>query len=289
MPTVKEYNVKLARLRSTRKMTKTMKMVSANKLRKAQEARRNVDLYQHQLDAIIAHVTAGVDADAHAFLRKRGPVRRALVLLFTSDKGLCGGFNNNVNKSVLRWMSAEGSTLERLEMSFCGRRGFQFFQSRTNVRQHYEGVTHRPRYADACRIGHEIQGAFLHGRFDAVYLAYNVAVSALTQRPVIERLLPIAHDSLPSPAAGIAEDWILEPGRDALLQTLLPRLVNRHIYVALLHNAIGEHGARMTAMDNATNNAASLIDSITLLRNRARQSAITTELTEIVGGAEALK
>lgn len=291
MASIKEYNVKLASLRNTVKMTKTMKMVSASKLRKAQDAQRAARDYADHLNRTIARLAASVDQQAHPLLQRRETPRNVLVLIFTSDKGLCGGFNNNLIKHAGRWIAAR-PTATPLKMSFCGRRGYNFFRSRQKVQRHYESLHVKPSFDAAAEVANELIEHFLSGEYDEIYLGYNHFLSPLSQKPVFQKLLPIESPEFAAMAGDVepypAENYLYEPGKEQLLQMLIPKTVIFKIFYAMLENSAGEHGARMTAMDNATTNAKQLIDSYTLLRNRARQAAITTELTEIISGAEAL-
>lgn len=287
MPSIKDYNVKLASLKNTRKITKTMKMVSASKLRRAQIAQRSAHIYSLRLNELIARLAVSVDSAAHPLLNQRTPVKNVLLLAFSSDRGLCGGFNNNLCKFVNTWVRENQGKYGSIDLSFCGKRGHTFFSRRVSVKKHYGGVTVTPDFLVASQIGEELSEMFVNGEYDEVYLAYNEFKSALSQNPTIHKLLPIEASELAGGQA-ISSDYIFEPAQPELLATLLPRSTFFKIYYTLLENSAGEHGARMTAMDNATNNANDLIDQYTLLRNRARQASITTELTEIVAGAEAL-
>jgi F-type H+-transporting ATPase subunit gamma len=287
MPTLKEYNIKLTRLRSTHKMTKTMKMVAANKLRKAQEAHRKAADYADRIHAIASRLALDKDLGENPFLMPR-PAGRALVVLVTSERGLCGGFNNNLNRKVAKWISDRAGQVSRIELSCCGKKGFVYFKNKARGCRHYEGVTLKPGFADAMRIGADVRKAFLDGEADEVWLAYNVSGSAMSHTPTIEQLLPVERPTAAAETVGF-ETWIVEPKGPAFADALIPRYVNMKIFFALLSNSMGEHGARMAAMDSATRNAESLIDMNTLLRNRARQTKITTELIEVVAGAEALK
>jgi F-type H+-transporting ATPase subunit gamma len=290
MPSLKEFNVKLARLRSTRKLTRTMKLVSVNKLRRAQEAEKRTAACTAGMRGVVAHLTSSAPEFTHVLLTPHRAVRSALVVVFTSDRGLCGGFNNGLLRVVQSWMTERQAAGWRIEVSCCGRRGHTFLRSRGEINRYYEEAAGRPAFVHALQIGREVQAAFTSGRIDEVYLAYNVARNALTQTPTIERLLPLDPAVLAGAApAADGVDWIIEPGPAELLASLLPRIVHLAIYAALQASATGEHSARMRAMDQATTNADNLIESLTLRRNRARQAQITTELTEIVAGAEALK
>jgi F-type H+-transporting ATPase subunit gamma len=227
--------------------------------------------------------------DDHPLLARHRSVDKALMVVFTSEKGLCGGFNSGVNRKAMDWMSRNSNKYKRVQMSFCGRKGFLFFKNRFEVASHYEDYALKPKFADALRIGNDLQKAFLSGQFDEIYVAYNALQGTLSYKPEVKKLLPLDTDVLPaSPEAGKGM-WIMEPSRRKLLLSAIPRVVNLKIYSIMVETAAGEHGARMAAMDNATRNADDLIENITLFRNRARQAKITKELTEIVGGAEALK
>ncbi len=289
MPSLKEYKAKLASLANTRKMTKTMKMVAASKLYRTMDAQRKALHYAGKLQDMLGRLAASVDHRAHPLLRKRPGGRNTLVLLVMSDKGMCGGFNNNLIKHVSRWMQMPQQLERNFRFAFAGRRGWLFFRNRVAVDRVYEGVTQRPTPSDALRIGEDLRGAFTGGAADEVFVAFNHFNNPLSQRPVIRKLLPIEPAAIAVGARGIQEDYILEPAQAELLRTLLPKIVDFEVYFALLENAAGENGARMTAMDSATNNATKMSRTYTLLRNRARQASITKELIEIVSGAEALK
>lgn len=287
MPSLKEYTKKLSSLHNTLKMTGTMKMVSVSKLRRAQETQRQAKYYADHLNELIGRLSASVPQEAHPLLRHHGDSKRALILLFTSDKGLCGGFNNNMIRSAVRWAAEHKAEYPAVDFSFCGRRGYASLRQRVQVTQHYEGITGAPHFLQASRIGKDVMGAFLEGRYSDIYLAYNVFTNPLKQTPRIAKLLPLEPGEFAQHADGHGP-YLFEPPIETLLDMLIPRAVDFKIFFALLENSAGEHGARMTAMESATANAEKLIDTYTLLRNRARQAAITTELIEIISGAEAL-
>jgi len=290
MPSIKEFDSKIKSLKNTHKITKTMKMVSASKLRKAQEAQGKAKMYAQQITELISRISATIEPSCHPFLMARENPSKALILLYTSDKGLCGSFNHNTHKKVHHWLQEQKKAYEKIELSFCGKRGFMFFQKKENVRTHYENVTVRPQFSDAIKIGQDLSQAFVNREVDEVYLAYSHFFSPLSQESVFEKILPIDPVALCDEQELKKQvDYLFEPTLVELLKYLVPQYLYFKIYFALLENWAGEHGARMTAMDNATKNASEMIDKNTLLRNRARQTAITTELIEIVAGAEALK
>jgi F-type H+-transporting ATPase subunit gamma len=291
MATLKEYNVKLVRLRSTRKLTRTMKLVSVTKLRRAQEAEKRVGRFVGKVRDFAARLAMSPGAAEHPLMMPHRNVGTVLLLLVTADRGLCGGFNSNLTKAALEWRQGQLARGRRVLVSCCGRRGHDFLKSRVEIERYYEGVVARPDFQQAHRIGKEIQAAFLGQRIDEVYLGWNASSGLMGYAPKFERLAPIdpALFAGSIPAATGSEDWLLEPACDELLGVALPRWLNLKVYSALLSSAVGEHGARMRAMDQASTNADNLILQITLQRNRVRQAAITTELTEIVAGAEALR
>lgn len=283
---IKDFNVKIRSLTSTRKITKTMKMVSASKLRRAHEAQANAKLYAQNLTALTSRISAAVHTTAHPLLDPRDEVKNILILIITSDKGLCGAFNHNANKMVASWIE-ENRHHEKIDLICCGKRGFMFFKKHDIVKNHYENVTVDPQFSNAKKIGKDLCESFQNNEYDEVYLSYNQFFNPLSQKTVFEKILPIDPDVLKNEEAGIPTEYIFEPETKELLDYLIPHFLYFKIYFALLENSAGEHGARMTAMDNATRNASDLIDRYTLFRNRARQDAITTELIEIVAGAEA--
>ncbi len=288
MLTYKEYNLKLARLRNTRKLTQTMKMVSANKFHKAQSAQQQADRYDEEYRKVLGRLLRATDATGHPLLQGHREVRSIWVLVCTSDRGLCGGFNNTLCRHLIHWLETEAPrSSEPPRLSFWGRRGAAFFQDRFPVFKAFPTTGPRPMFFDARRIGQDLQAAFLGGAADEVYVAFNEFISPLRQTPTVKRLLPMDPPMAGGKTAGV--DSFFEPSAAEMLWPMLSRFVNLRVQAALLNTAAGEHAARMRAMDNATRNADQVIEETQLLRNRARQSTITRELIEIVAGAEALK
>ena len=289
MASIKEYNRKIASLKNTRKITRTMKMVSASKLRRAQDAQRNARQFARETNLLIHRLVAGIPDCVNPLMVARPQVKRVLLVVFASDKGLCGGFNNN----LLRFAAAKVREFQgagmQVHIDCCGKRAYNAFRDRATVDHHFENVTAKPDARDARHISDILCRDYIEGRYDEIHLVNNVFISPLAQKPAIQPLLPLRPAELAvGEAAPRAEDFIAEPPVRDLVSQLVPRIVVFKIFYALLENSAGEHAARMTAMDNATTNAGQLIDSYTLRRNRARQAAITTELIEIISGAEAL-
>ena len=295
MPSIKEYNRKIGSLKNTVKITKTMKMVSAAKLRRAQDAQRQAADFAREVNELIHLIASNIDVTLHPLLQPRESVKKVLVLGYTSDKGLCGGFNNNLIRFLGRWKADQEANGLEVDLAFAGKRGNSYYTKRANVVKNYEDVTAVPDARNATKIAADLEHAFLEGGYDEVYLLNNKFESALVQTPTMQKILPMEPadldtlgDQFEEERNGMGLDFIIEPPPAELLNELVPRLVTFKVLYALLENSAGEHGARMTSMDNATTNAMDMIDSYTLLRNRARQAAITTELTEIISGAEAL-
>ena len=289
MPTLKEYNVKLTRLRSTRKLTRTMKLVSVNKLRRAQDAEKRVADFTGHIHNMIGRLTSVRDAaEDHPLLNPHKTSRNILLLVITSDRGLCGGFNNNLLRETAKWIAIKQNN-STVRISCCGRKAHAFLKSRFAVDRFYDQAMIRPNFAAARQIGHELLSGFLSERLDEIHIAWNKTGAMINPIPAIERLIPVDPSLIPAGDGAASQTWLVEPGKAALLEATLPNLVTLRLYQTLLSSAAGEHGARMRAMDQATSNADNLIRSLTLQRNRARQAQITTELTEIVAGAEALR
>ncbi len=286
---IKEFNKKIGSLKNTRKMTKTMKMVSAAKFKRAHHAQHNALVYAKKLQELMSRVSSS-GSGGHPLMVPKKIVKNISVVVFTSDKGLCGGFNNNLIRKVRLWLEERRVAGDKVTVSFCGRRGYMAFRRSQEVGVFYENVTLKPSFADALKIANDVSQAFLQGKCDEVYLCYNHFNGPISQVPVIEKLLPLQAEALASKdVKPIIADYIYEPETEEMFQFLVPKFLNFKIFFTLLENAAGEHGARMSAMDKASSNTADLIDKYTLLRNRARQASITKELIEIISGAEALK
>jgi F-type H+-transporting ATPase subunit gamma len=288
MPSTKEFDRKLNRLKNTKKITYTMKLVAMSKLYRAHEAQKKAKTYAQRLTDLISRLAANVENTAHPLIMARPEVNNALILIMTSDRGLCGSFNNTLIKGANAWLRENQTKYKKIDMSFCGKRGWMAFRKQTNVKKLYEGSTGSPNFETAKKIGSDIMADFLKGEYDEVYLTYNVFNSPLSQAPTFQKILPLEPKEVVREAKGFTADYLFEPEQQELLDFLVPKYLFFRIYFALLENSAGEHGARMTAMDNASKNAADMIDRISLLRNRARQANITKELIEIVSGAEAL-
>jgi F-type H+-transporting ATPase subunit gamma len=290
VPSLRDIRNRIGSVKSTRQITKAMKMVAAAKLRRAQDAILKTRPYAQLLEQTLARVAARAAAEetvAHPLLEPR-VARTAEVIVITSDRGLAGGFNSNIARRAQRFLTESSDRFEKLQLATIGRKGRDFFRARhLAVRKDYTGVHADLRYERAEQIADEYAQRYLDGEVDAVFLAYNEFKSAISQKPVVFQLLPIETPAAAEATAGI--DFKYEPSREALLRDLLPRHLATQVWRALLESAASEHGARMSAMESATKNAEEMIGMLTLQYNRARQAYVTKELMEIVSGAEALK
>ena len=294
MPSLKAIRTRISSVKSTQKITRAMKLVSAARLRRAQDAILGARPYANALATAVVEVALRAGADAHPLLDRRTPERLTMVPL-TSDRGLAGGFNANVFRALQRFVDEQkrGTPAAReVSLEIVGKKGRDFFRRRkANIGHELAGPTADTALQIAREMAHIVTHSFQNGRTDAVYLVYNEFKSAGQQRVVVEPLLPITGANLQGQAGGGtgALDFLYEPSKERLLDALLPLYVESQIYRGLLESMASEFGARMTAMDSATNNAKEMISTLTLQYNRARQAAITKELMEIVSGAEALK
>jgi F-type H+-transporting ATPase subunit gamma len=286
VPNLKDIQRRIVSVGKTQQITRAMRMVAGAKLRRAQEASTAARPYADRMRVTLAEVAAGLPEDSHPLFEARVRLQKTEVVLITSDRGLCGAFNSNVNKlgeKVIADFESEG---RGVSITTAGRKGRDFFKRRRSD-QFADDYPQQGwvSYGQAAEIGKAVSARFVSGAVDEVVLVYNEFVSALTQVPKRVRLLPFsaetdaAEDSLP---------YEIEPDAASLLDVLVPKAVEIEIYRALLENQTGEHAARMAAMESATRNTEDLVNSLTLQFNRARQAAITKELVEIVSGAEAL-
>lgn len=288
MANLRAIRKRISSVKSTQQITRAMKMVSAAKLRRAQEGINAARPYARKMREVVTAVAGRAGSDAHPLLTLREAKKLALVVV-TSDRGLCGSFNSGLTRAVYRFLNERRGEYEEITLFVVGRKGRDFFRRREiPMRKELLGVLGSVSRHHAETIANDLVGGFLAGDFDEVQIVFNEFRSAISQVVRFEKLFPIALESS-GKTGGDEVDYLYEPSREAILATLLPKYVETMIYRVLLESVAGEHGARMTAMDSATNNSVDMIARLTLQMNRARQATITTELTEIVSGAEALK
>jgi len=281
MPALIDIRRRIRSVKSTQKVTRAMKMVSAAKLRRAQEAIFAARPFARKMLEVLNRMASRADPHAHPLLEDRGD-GRVLAVVITGDKGLCGAFNANIIRTVSRFL-AERPNVD-VSFSFVGRKGRDFFRRRhVKVRAEHVGVYQALRFETAQEIAADLIEAFTSGEFDRVFLVHNEFKSVIQQPLVVDRILPIERHAIRP--EDLEQDYIYEPAPAAIFEDLLPKHVEMQVWRALLESVAAEHAARMTAMDAATNNATDLIDRLTLHMNKVRQAAITKEIIEVVSGA----
>ena len=281
MPALIDFRRRIRSVRSTQQITRAMKMVSAAKLRRAQEAMFAARPYARKMMEVLNSLAARADPGSHPLLEERGR-ERTLVVVITSDKGLCGAFNANIIRTAARFLAEREG--HELSLTTVGRKARDFFRRRhLLVRSEHVGVFQALRYSTARALAGELISAYTANEVDQVFLVYNEFRSVIQQRIVVDRLLPVERHVI-HPQEPLL-DYIYEPEPSRILAEILPKHVEVQVWHALLESAAAEHGARMTAMDAATNNASEVIARLTLHMNKVRQAAITKEIIEVVSGA----
>lgn len=288
MPSLKSIKKRIGSVKNTRQITKAMKMVSAAKLRRAQENVVAARPYAKKLGEVLQSLAGNLEGDLHPLLEKREG-KKLLLVLVTSDRGLCGGFNTNICKAADRFIKEKQGEYEQISLMTVGRKGFEYFRSRkaTNYKN-FPNVLAKPNYGTAAMIATDVIEAFQGGEFDEVVLLFNAFRTVMSQDITFQQLLPVVPEAAAS-GDETAVEYIYEPSVADILAEILPKNIEVQIFKAMLESVAAEHGARMTAMDSASKNASEMIGKLTLIYNRARQAAITKELMEIISGAESIK
>jgi F-type H+-transporting ATPase subunit gamma len=285
MPSLIDIRRRIRSVRNTQQITSAMKMVSAAKLRRAQERVLAARPYGAMLQRVLSNVAAaaaGNDHIAASPLLQPRPERRIQLVLLTSDRGLAGAFNSNLIKAAQKFILDHPDA--KIELELLGRKGRDFFRRRSlAISGEHLGIFNKPAYSDAAAIASKVTERLVNDEIDAVYLIYNEFKSVLAQNLTVRKILPVAAPP------GEPVDYIFEEPVEQLMESLLPRYVAIQIYAAMIETAAAEHAARMTAMDAATSNASDVIDKLTLYMNRVRQASITREIIEVVSGASALE
>ena len=284
MATIKDIKKRISSVRNTQQITKAMKAVAAAKLRRAHQAAVEARPYAEKMRELLSNLSARVSEESHPLLIEREE-KRIDILLVTADRGLCGAYNSNVIRLAENFRADQQE--KELTFRFVGRKGAEYFRRREVSAMDDGPVTwHATPEELASAAAGRLIGRFLNGESDAAYIVYSRFRSALSQVPTAARIIPVAPSEVGEEQH--LTEYLLEPSIGALLSNLLPKSVEVQVYQALLEAVAGEHGARMTAMESATNNASDLISDLTLQMNRARQAAITKELLEVISTAEAL-
>jgi len=295
MANLKEVRNRINSVKSTQQITKAMKMVAAAKLRKAQDKSIQMRPYSRRLSQILSNALANSEGGSLGVFAQERPVNSVLIITITSDRGLCGGFNTNVLKSTMALIAEKYTEQQRkgnLTILTIGRKGRDFFKRRNyNLVEDYTEMFGKLNFDNAKLAAEFAMGGFVANKFDEIVIIYNEFKNVATQFVRREKMLPIAFSQDAEPqkgASAIKSDYVYEPSKEEIINELIPKTLKVQLYRSLLESNASEHGARMTAMDKATDNAGELLKELKLTYNRTRQAAITKEILEIVGGAEAL-
>jgi F-type H+-transporting ATPase subunit gamma len=287
MPGTKEIRTKIKSVQNTRKITKAMEMVAASKMRRAQERMRAARPYGEKIRTVAAHISHANPEYRHPFLVERDTVKRVGIIIVTTDKGLCGALNTNVLRMVLNQYKQWQSEGEQIDVCCIGGKGLGFMQRLgANIISRTAGLGDRPKLENLIGAVKVMLDGYTEDRFDRVLIFYTRFINTMKQEPVMEQLLPLSGERLGAPEG--TWDYIYEPEAKTVLEQVLTRYIEAVVYQAVSENMASEQSARMVAMKSASDNAATLIDELTLIYNKSRQAAITKELSEIVGGAAAV-
>ncbi|AGQ38899.1 TPA: F0F1 ATP synthase subunit gamma [Mannheimia haemolytica] len=288
MAGAKEIRTKIASVRNTQKITKAMEMVAASKMRKTQERMAASRPYAESIRKVISHIAKGNIEYKHPFLTPR-PVKKVGYLVVSTDRGLCGGLNINLFKTVLHELKEKDDQGVKSRLAVVGNKGISFFNPMgLEIKGHINGLGDTPAMEDLVGIVNGMVNAYREGEIDEVYVVYNRFINTMSQKPTVQQLLPLPaleNDSLEQTGSW---DYLYEPNPQALLDSLLVRYLESQVYQAVVDNLASEQAARMVAMKAATDNAGNLINELQLVYNKARQASITNELNEIVAGAAAI-
>jgi len=283
----KEIRTKIKSVQNTRKITKAMEMVAASKMRKAQERMRAARPYGEKIRNVAAHISHANPEYRHPFLVRRDTVKKVGIIIITTDKGLCGGLNTNVQRLAMNKMKEWEAQGETFEVCCIGNKGLGFMQRLgANVVSQVTGLGDRPQIEKLIGTIKVMLDGYVSDRFDRIELFYTRFINTMKQEAVMEQLLPLSGDRLGTPSG--TWDYIYEPEADVVLDQVMTRYIEAIIFQAMAENMASEQSARMVAMKSASDNAGNVIDELTLIYNKARQAAITKELSEIVGGAAAV-
>ncbi|MBD7909165.1 ATP synthase F1 subunit gamma [Sporosarcina gallistercoris] len=285
MASLREVEQRIKSTKSTRQITKAMQMVSASKLSRAEANAKKFVPYMDKIEEVVGSIASVTQNSGHPMLVTR-PVKKTGYIIVTSDRGLVGGYNANILRKAKRAIEARHASKDEIVLFVIGSKGTEFFERLGfNVQESLVGVTDHPSFEEIKNIANKAVGMFTEGNYDELYLYYNHFVSAISNEPTERKLLPLT-DLEPS---GVSSSYEFEPSAEVILESLLPQYAESLIFGAVLDGKASEHASSMTAMKTATDNATDLIDDLTLVFNRARQAAITQEITEIVAGVAALE
>jgi F-type H+-transporting ATPase subunit gamma len=287
MANLKEIRNRIVSIGSTMKITSAMKMVSAAKLKKAQDAITNMRPYANKLTELLQNLSATLEGEAGSVFAEKREVKKVLLVAITSNRGLCGAFNSNIIKETSR-IATEKYGDAKVSVFTIGKKGYDVFVKNIDIYANQTAVFDDLNFENVTKITRQIMDSYAEGKFDKIDLIYNRFKNAATQIPTHESFLPIESQKTDSSASNSNTDYIFEPSKEVIVEQLIPKSLKMQLYKAIRDSYAAEHGARMTAMHKATDNAGEMKEELTLIYNKARQAAITGEILEIVGGAEAL-
>jgi F-type H+-transporting ATPase subunit gamma len=288
MATLRDIKNKIAAVKKTKQITRAMNMVAASRLRTTQGRMENFAPYAKKFSEVLGNLASRVESEIHPLLVKREKISKVELLHFTADRGLCGSFNVNSINRATKWIREQNAAGRESILTLIGKKGRDFFRrGKYNTRESFTGLYGTIDISFINKMTTGLIQRYLAGEADEVYMIYSRFIGMAKQEPTLVKLIPIEPPKEEKAAAGT--DYLYEPSAEALLIELLPKHINVQIMNAFLQQETSEHAARMAAMDNATKNCSELVQSLTLVYNKARQASITAELMDIVGGAEALR
>jgi F-type H+-transporting ATPase subunit gamma len=285
MATLRDIKRKIGSIESTQTITRTMKMVSASKLRKAEEELNKTKAYATKMEELVKRVVQKLPEDSHPLLTPREEVKKILIVTIASDKGLCGGFNGNISLAAENFVIQNRDRYERIGVYIIGKKAKEYLQRRRVdiVKERTDVKKVDQDFVKA--VAGDLIDLYLTGEFDKIYLSYTHFHSAVKQVVMFEEFIPVSIEEGESDSS----DYLYEPDRDGIVQSLIPRYIGTKIYYALTDSQVSEYAARMAAMENATSNCGEMVNYLTQVYNKRRQEGITNEMLDIVGGAEALR
>ena len=289
MATLREIKRRIEAVKNTKQITSAMKMVAASKLRKAQSRMLEMRPYADKMISVLDSLSAGSGVAEHPLLKPRA--RKTVdIVIMTSDRGLCGAFNSNIIKKANAFIKERKAEGLDVSLSLIGKKALDYYKRRDlNIRKSWTGLSGKVSFAGSQEIANDVIDSYLEENIDEVFLLYNKFITVMTQEVTMSRLLPYASDSGPEESSEPSTAYLYEPSREEVYNQLLPKNIEVQMFRAIIESSASEEAARMTSMENATQNANEMIGSLTLQYNKARQASITAELMDIVGGVEALK
>lgn len=290
MATLRDILRKIGAVKKTQQITKAMNMVAAARLRTTQGRMENFKPYAGKFAEVLGNLASGIDPEIHPLLVKKEEVSRVELLHFTADRGLCGSFNVNTVNAAQKWIKGQQDDGRDYSLTLVGKKGRDFFRKKgANITESHIQIYGMVDISFINQMTRGFIARYLSDEIDEVHMIYTRFIGMAKQEPTLVKLIPIEPPQREAETEEKAAEYLCEPSAEKLLIELLPKHINVQIYNAFLQNEVSEHAARMSAMDNATRNCSEIVENLTLVYNKARQAAITAELMDIVGGAEAIK